>query len=244
MDGLSVVLMLVAAAVLILVALLYYLFMSSNSQLFGRFPYRIVTTEKVLALTFDDGPNPPFTTELLEVLRKHGVKATFFIVGKNLERASDVGQTIVADGHVIGNHSYAHKFSSCFSRSSFLRDIEHNQEVIHSIVGIRPTLFRPPWLFRYPQLLTAVRAGGLTPVSGLFGCELEIFRPRPGVIVRRALSLTKPGVILIFHDGYNASGGNRQETILAIDKLIPALKARGYSFMTVPELLQATPVER
>ena len=244
MDGPLVVPVLVVLAGLILAALCYYLFMSSNSQLFGRFPFRVATTKKILALTFDDGPNQPYTSELLGVLKKRGIKATFFIVGKNLERAPQVGCDIVKDGHCVGNHSYSHAFSTFFSRSSFLHDLEHNQDVISEIVGIRPTLFRPPWLFRLPWILTEVRTCGLIPVSGLFGSELEIFQPRAEVIFWRALRKAKPGVILIFHDGYNATNGNRRQTILAIDKLIPALKAQGYAFVTVPELLQASPAER
>ncbi|MBI3573214.1 MAG: polysaccharide deacetylase family protein [Candidatus Kerfeldbacteria bacterium] len=229
---------LVVLALVILVGTVYYLCFSPSSQLFGRFPFRAATTSKVLALTFDDGPNSPHTEALLAVLRKHGVRATFFLVGKNLERSPHTGQAIVADGHEVGNHTYAHAFSNYFSPALFKRDVEHNQGLIAGITGTRPTLFRPPWLFRLPWILHLVQSLGLTPVSGVFGSEREVFQPSEKSMVRRALQKVKPGMIIIFHDGYNAAGGYRKKTITAIDQLIPKLKGRGYNFVSVQELLK------
>lgn len=231
-------LLIVMLAVWLLAASVYYVCFSPNSQLFGRFPSNTTTTDKVLALTFDDGPNPPHTNELLGVLRRHAVRATFFLVGQNLERSPRVGRAIVADGHSVGNHSYAHAFSTYFSKSAFVRDVERNQAVINDLIGVRPTIFRPPWLFRLPWILQTLKSLNLAPIFGAFGSELEIFQPRAETIVRRALRKAKPGVILIFHDGYSATSGYRRRTVEAVDQLIPELKSRGYTFMTVPELLQ------
>lgn len=232
------------AASLAVVALCYVLvgmsamFYAPLSELFGQFPYHVRTDKKVFALTFDDGPNPPYTDELLAVLKKHGVRATFFLVGKNLERYPEVGRRMAADGHCIGNHTYSHAFSTNYSRKAFVREVERTQTIITTVTGTAPTLCRPPWLFRYPWILNVLKSHKLTAVSAVFGYEFEIVHQRTDAIVRRALQKVKPGVILDFHDGYEAKGGYRQRTVEAIDKLIPELKSRGYSFATVPELLQ------
>lgn len=222
---------------LVFLGLLYYLFLSPTSQVFGRFPYRIKTSEKIVALTFDDGPNSPFTEKILTALGRFNVKATFFLVGKNLERAPELGQAILNGGHTIGNHSYSHAFHKYFTNPLYGSEIALNQATIERITGKRPALFRPPWLFRHPWLLQTVKDHGLSAVSGLFGSELEFFQPSAESLAERALSKVKPGLILIFHDGYNAKGGNRQQTVRAINLLIPKLQAQGYQFVTVDHLL-------
>jgi peptidoglycan-N-acetylglucosamine deacetylase len=218
--------------------LVYYLFCSPSSQVFGYFPYRVRTQQRVIAITFDDGPNEPYTSQLLDVLGKHRAAATFFLVGKCVERAPSVGRRIVEEGHGVGGHSYAHAFRRYFTQPSFREEIEHSQRVLHDILQVSPTLFRPPWLFRQPRLLETLRQTGLTPVSGEFADELEIFQPSAERMVRRALSKTRPGAILIFHDGVDARGGDRSQTVRAIDLLIPELRSRGYSLVTVDQLLQ------
>ena len=206
------------------------------SELFGTFPYRVRTNKRVLALTFDDGPNTPYTDALLNVLKKHGVHATFFLVGKNLERYSAVGRRVAAEGHSIGNHTYSHRFFNYFSKTAFVRDVVRNQNVIRAITGVEPTLFRPPWLFRFPWILNALKSHGLKAVSAEFGYELEVIHQQPQSIYRRAVRKARPGMIMDFHDGYNAKGGDRGGTVEAIDQLIPELKDRGFSFVTVDEL--------
>jgi len=229
---------LAAGAVIAALGLAYYLFCSPSSQVFGYFPYRVRTQQRVIAMTFDDGPNEPYTSQLLDVLRKHRVAATFFLVGRCLERAPAVGRRIVAEGHAVGGHSYTHAFRRYFTQPSFREEIERSQRVLRDVVQVSPTLFRPPWLFRQPWLLATLKRVGLTPVSGEFADELEIFQPSAERMVRRALSKARPGAILIFHDGVDARGGDRSQTVRAIDLLIPELRSRGYSFATVDELLQ------
>jgi len=237
MSGLLAGLLAAGAAVAGL-GLVYYLFCSPSSQVFGYFPYRVRTEHRVIAITFDDGPNEPYTSQLLDVLNKHRVAATFFLVGRCLERAPAVGRRIVAEGHGVGGHSYTHAFRRYVTQPSFREEIERSQHVLHDILQVSPTLFRPPWLFRQPWLLATLRRTGLTPVSGEFADELEVFRPSAERTVRRALSRARPGAILIFHDGLDARGGDRSQTVRAIDLLIPELRSRGYSFARVDELLE------
>jgi len=238
MGGLIANVLGLSAGICIL-ALVYHLFFSPSSQVFGYFPHRVHTQERVIALTFDDGPNEPYTSQVLDILAAHRVAATFFMVGRCLERSPAVGRRIVAEGHSVGNHSYTHSFLSYLKQPSFRDEIERTQRVMHDILGVRPALFRPPWLFRQPWLLASVRRAGLNAVSGEFGDVMEPFQPPAERMVRRALSKAKPGAILIFHDGFDARGGDRTETVRAIELLIPELRSRGYSFATVEALFQA-----
>jgi peptidoglycan/xylan/chitin deacetylase (PgdA/CDA1 family) len=228
---------LIFISITVLLFLIYYLFFSPRSQIFGYFPYHFTTKEKVIALTFDDGPNPPFTKEILTILNRYNVKATFFVIGKNLEKAPELGKNILDAGHTIGNHSHSHAFHKYFTDLSFESEIINNQDTIERIINKRPTLFRPPWLFRQPWLLRTLRRNGLYAVSGLFGSTLEIFQPSAKYIARQALGKVRPGMILIFHDGYSIKGGNRRQTVDSIDLLIPKLLTKGYKFVTVDQLL-------
>ena len=221
----------------------YYLFMSPGSQAFGDFPYRVRTSEKVFALTFDDGPNPPYTAQILEKLDRHAVPATFFVVGRNLERSPEAAAAILAAGHTIGNHAYSHAFRRYFAQPAFRNEIEQGQAAIERLTGRRPALFRPPWLFRHPTLLASAKRAGLTTVSGVFLSEIEVFQPQARRIARRAVQKVRPGTIGIFHDGCGSQGGNRSETVAALDLIIPELKARGYRFVTVDQLLCVSPYQ-
>ena len=165
--------MYILLALLILIGLAYYFTVWSKTQAFGYFPYAVKSDRKIIALTFDDGPNPPYTEELLAILAKHGVRATFFITGKNLERCPALSKAIVAAGHVIGNHSYHHNFTNNFLSLSFEKEITRGQKTIESITGRRPALYRSPWLFRQPWLLKNLKTHGLTPVAGYFCSSWE-----------------------------------------------------------------------
>jgi|SRR5579872_22375 len=224
--------------VLAVFAAAYYFFKSAKSQFFGYFPYQAKTERKTVALTFDDGPNPPHTQKLLDVLQKHRVKATFFIVGKNLEKYPEVAKKIIEQGHTIGNHSYSHSFAKNFSEPGFENEIQQAQAVIQKLLAKKPALFRPPWLMRNPLMLRNLKRIGMLPISGLFGSELEVLQVSPEKMANRALKKIKPGMILIFHDGFDAHGGNRTNTVEAIDLLIPKIKSEGYELATVDELLK------
>jgi peptidoglycan/xylan/chitin deacetylase (PgdA/CDA1 family) len=219
------------------VALGYLTAFESRSQLFGAFPYRGETSEKVLALTFDDGPNEPYTSQLLDTLDQHGVLATFFQVGRCAQRYPNVTRRIVEGGHVLGNHSYSHSFSRYASQPRQRLEIGQTQRVLDRIAGVRPTLYRPPWLCHWPWVLTSIRAGGLQVVSGTFAHPLEIFQPDAAVLVAGAARRAKPGSMLIFHDGREARGGPRGQSVAAIGPLIDLLRDQGYSFTTVDRLL-------
>jgi len=209
----------------------------SKTQIFGYFPNAIKTKEKFIALTFDDGPNPPYTGELLEILAKHQVKATFFTPAINLEKFPELGKKIVEAGHIIGNHSYSHKFSNNIKSLYFESEISKAQKIIENITGKRPALYRSPWLFKQPWLLKNLKRHELIPVSGFFASNWEIWQASAQTIFKNSLQVVAPGRILIFHDGFDTMGAPRAGSVGAIDLLIPELKKQGYKFLTVAELL-------
>jgi peptidoglycan-N-acetylglucosamine deacetylase len=220
-------------SLLAVIKIAYYLYFSPSSRVFGKVIYRLNTVKKVVALTFDDGPNEPYTTQLLDILDRHEVKATFFVCGLCIERWPSIVATIHTRGHTVGNHSHAHKFGAYFDMKSYKENILRTNELIESETGVRTTLYRSPWLFRTPGLLKYIYSIGMTPIWGTFGSELEVFQPSPKTMAKRALQLAKPGRIYIFHDGKESVGGNRANTVASVDLLIPSLKQKGYSFTKV-----------
>ncbi len=209
----------------------------STSQLFGAFPFRGTASEKVVALSFDDGPNEPYTSRLLDTLGDRGVPATFFQVGRCAQRFPAATRRVVDEGHVLGNHSYSHSFTRYLSQPRQRREISQTQEVLESLTGLTPALYRPPWLCHWPWVLRTVRDHRLQVVSGTFAHPLEIFQPPAAMLARAAARITRPGTILILHDGREARGGPRAQSVAAVGPLIDQLRDQGFSFTTVDRLL-------
>lgn len=197
-----------------------------------------------MALTFDDGPNEPYTSLLLDVLDERGVPATFFQVGKCVERHPDVSARMIQAGHVIGNHSYHHQIHRYLVEPSLRSEIRRAQGVLEEAIGRSPALFRPPWLCRLPALMTEVARQGLRPVSGTFAHPLEVAQIPAWRIARRAVRLARPGSILIFHDGFDARGGTRAQSVEAARLVVDTLTGRGYRFTTVDGLLRLPAYQR
>ena len=215
----------------------YWTMMSPYSQLLGPFPYRADTADKVIALTFDDGPNEPYTSQIADILARAGIKATFFQVGECVDRYPHVTARLARDGHVIGDHSHSHRFIRCLTANTQRSQTQAAQQALTRALGRTPALYRPPWLLRTPTLPAVLRRHGLSPVSGEFCHALEVFQPPPQRIARRTLAKARPGAILIFHDGFDAHGGNRANTVAAVPIVITELTHRGYAFVTIDDLL-------
>jgi peptidoglycan/xylan/chitin deacetylase (PgdA/CDA1 family) len=219
----------------------YWIFMSPYSQIQGEFPYRKAgdtgEEEKVVALTFDDGPNEPYTSQIAAFLDERGIKATFFQPGACVERYPEVTTSLARSGHVIGSHAYSHQFGRYLTLRSVRHEIEQSDAVFARHLGMLPALYRPPWLLRIPGVLEHVRNCSLQPVSGEFCHALEVFQPRPARIARRAVAKARPGSIIIFHDGFDARGGDRSQTVEAVKLTVNRLAGSGYRFTTVDNLL-------
>lgn len=228
---------LLIGSVVVVMTSAYWTMMSPFSQILGRYPYRGATAEKVVALTFDDGPNEPYTSRIADVLASEGVHATFFQVGLCVRRHPEVTARLVSDGHLIGNHSYSHRFTRCLRPAVLRAEITATQQLVRRHAGVTPALYRPPWLLRIPALRGILGELSLQPVLGQFGHAFEVFQPSPGRMARRAAGKTRPGSILIFHDGFDGRGGNRANTAAAVQLVIGRLKGRGYRFVTLAEML-------
>lgn len=214
----------------------YWCSMSPYSQALGPFPFRGAHAAKVVALTFDDGPNEPYTSQIAEMLGERRIRATFFQVGRAVLRHPEVTNRLAADGHVVGNHGFTHEVTNYLTAGTLAEDVQKGQAALSS-AGLVPALYRPPWLLRIPALREVLGKNGLRAVSGEFCHPLEVLQPPPGVIARAALRRVRPGSILIFHDGHDGRGGNRASTVAAVRIVADRLIQRGYSFMTVDELL-------
>lgn len=202
-----------------------------NSPVFGRVLSRLPTRDKQVALTFDDGPNPEATPRILDALAKHDVRATFFALGRHVERWPDLVRRAAAEGHAIGNHGYHHR-KLHLQRPAFVRDdIRLGTERIRAATGAAPTYFRAPHGFRNPWVSRAANEYGQRVVGWTLGVW-DSDQPGDEEIARRAIDGCRPGTILLLHDGdgYDARG-DRTQTAAALPAIIAGLRARGYEFV-------------
>jgi peptidoglycan/xylan/chitin deacetylase (PgdA/CDA1 family) len=194
------------------------------------------TEERVISLTFDDGPCHPYTEQLLEVLDRERIRATFFMPGNNVVREPSLAAE-VASGHVVGNHTYTHPHLT-WSRPAKVRDeLERGQEAIYAATGTVPTLFRVPHGWYGPQVISTANELGLRCV-GWSVMAWDWNRPPPDTIRHRILRGAGPGGVTLLHDGQDTDAfpkADRSRTIAAVPRIIDRLKNDGYHFATIPQ---------
>ena len=230
---------------MVIIILCVYGYFIPSSQVFGKVYYKEKSPEKIIALTFDDGPNEPYTSEILNVLDKYNVKATFFVIGKNVEIYSDTVKRILADGDVIGDHSYSHDANHALTDEG-CEDISIAQEAIFKAAGVEPHLYRPPHGKKSPWELSCLKKQGLVEVewsdeTNELHSEIFFGKPSADLVAKNIIKNAKPGKIILLHDGYGTMHNNQQSdkslTVEALPIIIEKLQAEGYRFVTVPELL-------
>lgn len=197
-----------------------------------------VTAPKRIAITLDDGPNEPYTSQLLDWLDRERVRVTLFQVGRCVARFPHVTARAYAAGHVIGNHSYSHEMHKYLVQPRMRHEIEQTQQLIRRATGKTPLLFRAPWFMHTPGLRRSAADRSLTFVTGALPHPIEILQPSAKSIAGHALKQARPGGILIFHDGYRWRGGYRGQTIEAVKLTVLALRRQGYGFVSADELLR------
>jgi peptidoglycan/xylan/chitin deacetylase (PgdA/CDA1 family)/glycosyltransferase involved in cell wall biosynthesis len=221
---------------------------SPTAQVFGHVYYQAKTNQKIVALSFDDGPNEPYTSEILNILDSYGIKATFFVTGDNVLAYPQVAQRIVAEGHVLGNHTAVHNANHALSRQGE-KDIASAQQIILSVTGVVPHLYRPPHGKKSPWELDYLKDNGLIEVNWSVAANeahafLDFGHPTASGIAHSIVSKVKPGKIILLHDGYGLEhGDNRADKALtgqALTIIIHDLLAQGYSFVTIPTLLNVS----
>jgi peptidoglycan/xylan/chitin deacetylase (PgdA/CDA1 family) len=212
--------------------ILHKLATTKKYQFFGELVTNVNTTEKVVAFTYDDGPHPSNTNQLLDILDKFQAKATFFAIGKNIEKYPEIIQNILAQGHEVGNHSYSH-LPMIFRKPSFINsEIEQTDRLLRQL-GVNTDIhFRPP--FGLKRLILSFILEQKHKKNILWNLDpKDCLATNPESIESYVITNIKPGAIILLHDG----GGDRTPTVKATEFLLQNLQEKGYKFMTVSELL-------
>lgn len=213
---------------------LYKWMNASTYQAFGELVHSVDTEEKVVALTFDDGPTPEHTEDVLALLGEADVKATFFVIGSDLEENMEAGEKLVQAGHELGNHTYSHQ-RMIFKTPSFIEtEIEKTDALIRQVGYEGDIHFRPPngkKLLLLPWYLD--QHDRTTITWDLAPEDFPEHTADPQVMTERVLEGVKPGSIILFHVMYDSREASRE----ALRATIDGLKEQGYRFVTVSELL-------
>jgi peptidoglycan-N-acetylglucosamine deacetylase len=229
------------ALVVILLALvlaaLWYFMENPTNQMFGRTVTRVPIHQKIVALTYDDGPNPPYTNEIIDYLRSQHIVATFFVVGRAVVAHPDVVREELKDGDALGNHSWDHAHLVLESPRHITREITQCESAIYQATGQQPRLFRPPFGARDYTVINVARRMGYQIIMWSVPLPRDWESPPPTVIRDRVLRYVRDGAIIVLHDGNRGRPGNRAATVAATKLIVEALKLQGYKFVTVPQLL-------
>lgn len=221
--------------VVISIALLGFSISRSRSfQFFGGITQRVETQEKVLALTFDDGPTDK-TDEILAILEKIDIKATFYVTGRELEENLEAGRKIAAAGHELGNHTYSHERVVMKSSSYIKKELELTDELIREAGYEGQITFRPPFGKKLLLLPYILKQNNTKTI--MWDLEPETY-PEIATdshkIVDHVLENVQPGSIVLIHVMYES----RAESVKALEGIVTSLQEQGYSFKTVSELLE------
>ena len=205
---------------------------SYRIQLFGKMLTRVKTGDKVVALTYDDGPNSPYTEKLLNVLKDVQVQATFFVIGQQLEGNLVTAQRMLAEGHELGNHSYSHTKLVNQKLSVIRSEITKTDEILKAL-GVNSNIhFRAPLGLKRIRLPWELACRNKTNI--LWDVDPQDYKEQPpNQIASFVVHNVKPGSIILLHDG----GGNRSRTVTATKMIVEQLQAKGYQFKTISELI-------
>ncbi len=213
-----------------------YQSMAPEGQWYGRTFASGPRGSKQIALTYDDGPNDPHTLTLLDVLAKHNVRATFFMIGRYVRQRPDIARAVAEAGHVIGNHTFTHPLLIFESEARTRTQLVDCHQALQDTVGEHSNLFRPPWGGRRPATLRIAREIGLqTAMWNVTGYDWSA--PPAAVIEKKVARQMRGGDVILLHDGeHRALGADRAQTVIATDNLIRRYRDQGYEFVTVEEM--------
>jgi peptidoglycan-N-acetylglucosamine deacetylase len=224
------------------VPLLLFVFSCMGAPFFSRWGYflplisRGPSNRRVVALTFDDGPDPEMTPAALSLLRQRGIKATFFVTGKQTLKHPNMIRKILEEGHTVGNHSFSHDVLLMFRSSRHLAgEVDRLQETL-SLLGIRPLVFRPPVGITNPRLGPVLRQRGMCCVN--FDCRaLDGGNRRIRGLSDKLLQKIRPGSILLVHDIRYSEKTDGSRWISEMERLLDGINARGYKIVSLEELI-------
>ena len=212
--------------------------MSPTSQLYGRTFIGLGPGSRLLALTYDDGPNDPYTWRTLEVLERHGVKATFFLIGQYVQRKPEIAHALVAAGHAIGSHTWSHPNLIFEQVTELRRQLVQTRQAILDATGVETKIFRPPFGGRRPATLRTVRAFGLQTVMWNVTCY-DWKAKSAEEIAARAERQIHGGDVILLHDGSHVRmGADRSRSVEASDRILSRYLGEGFEFVTIPEMME------
>jgi peptidoglycan/xylan/chitin deacetylase (PgdA/CDA1 family) len=217
-----------------------YQSMAPTGQMFGPTFTGLPPASKQLALTYDDGPNDPHTLHLLEVLARHDVHATFFLIGRYVQQRPDIACEIANAGHIVGNHTFTHPLLVFKSAGKIRQELSACRSALQDAIGEHSSLFRPPFGGRRPAVLRIVRELGLKPVMwNVTGYDWNA--PPAELIEWKVTKKIRGGDVILLHDGsHKHMGADRSHTVVATNHLIERYKAEGYEFATIPQMMSKT----
>jgi peptidoglycan/xylan/chitin deacetylase (PgdA/CDA1 family) len=239
---------LLACALLVLAGFWVYEFSENPSnQLFGKTLVSGPADQRVVALTFDDGPNPPYTTAILDVLERERVHATFFLVGRAVAAYPSIVRREVRDGDAIGNHTWSHAHMILMDAAQVRGSLAQTDAAIYRAAGVHTRIMRPPFGARDWMVLDQARSLGYTPVMWSVPLAKDWEEPPAPTIADRIVPYVHDGSIIVLHDGNRgivcadthalAKTCDRHSEIEATRLIIERLRREGYRFVTIPELL-------
>ena len=207
---------------------------------FGKNMVRLNTDQRVVALTYDDGPNPPYTDQLLDVLAKHNVKATFFMIGNRIEKHPETVNRVIAEGHQIGNHTYSHPVLGFLPPFYVQHQIERTDNLMRQHGIVEEIVFRAPLLTRFlPVAYVLAKLDRIHISCNVWSWDWTTQNPDKitETVLKKTLSSTGAGSIIVLHDGKAENKhANRSGTIEATDRIITALKQDGYQFVRLSDV--------
>ena len=221
-----------------------YQSMAPTGQWYGKTFTGLPRWARQIALTYDDGPNDPHTLRLLEVLARHGVQATFFMIGRYVQQRPDIAREIIKAGHVIGNHTFTHPLLTFKGEAEIRHELSQCRSALQEAVGQHSNLFRPPFGGRRPAVLRVARDLGLEPVMwNVTGYDLNA--PPAAAIERKVSKQMCGGDVILLHDGgHKQMGADRSQTVIATERLINRYQAEGFEFVTTPQMMAESGISR
>jgi peptidoglycan-N-acetylglucosamine deacetylase len=218
-----------------------YQSMAPQGQWYGRTFAGGLRGRKQIALTYDDGPNDPHTLKLLDVLAKHSVRATFFMIGRYVQQRPDIARAVAQAGHVIGNHTFTHPLLIFESAARTRMQLVDCQQTLEDAIGEHSNLFRPPFGGRRPATIKIARELRLQTVMwNVTGYDWNA--PPAAVIEKKVMRQMRGGDVILLHDGgHRALGADRAQTVIATGNLIRRYKDQGYEFVTVETAISHQP---
>ncbi len=219
-----------------------YQSMAPTGQWYGKTFTGLARPSRQIALTYDDGPNDPHTLRLLEVLARHNVHATFFLIGRYVQQRPEIVGEIVQAGHVVGNHTFTHPLLIFQSETAIKQQLSECRAALQDAIGEPSNLFRPPFGGRRPAVLHVARSLGLEPIMwNVTGYDWNV--PSALAIERKVASHIRGGDVILLHDGgHKQMGADRSQTVIATDHLITRYQSEGFEFVTIPQMMRTPAV--